>query len=344
RSPRLATLSGCTGITISSVAIVRKILGFWPEDGAWDLYGTLMALLLYTAAYDFRGIRLLVMYNPHSRQRWGRFIKDALMTKILLVSFVVLSMLVSILCLFYGIKRRGASQYLLAYVADVILRSISISMLEFAKLRKTNDMFQMSPEVRLFIVFDLLSLAAYIAFSWRYVMVAFMMTRFQPAVWLTNIQPVRAALQREAGGKHNEGNLLASFFPWQPWRKGKTSKVAIGRQDKTHPPTCGGSGTCCVITTIMQSPPHLEAFEDFCRKALCSELLMFLGEVGDFSSCLHAVFTPSRAFDSKEDAEFATFCVLVGKYIKDGSPFEVNIESKTKIALLRITDRDTFNK
>lgn len=105
RSPGLVTLLGCAGTTMYCSAVFRDLLGFWSATGVWDLFGTSMLLTLYTGAYVFRGIRLLVMYNPRSRKRWGRFIKEPFMMKILLGSFWTLLCIVVSACFKLGINR-----------------------------------------------------------------------------------------------------------------------------------------------------------------------------------------------------------------------------------------------
>lgn len=73
------------------------------------------------------------------------------------------------------------------------------------------------------------------------------------------------------------------------------------------------------------------------------KMLMFLQSVEYFSATLHAASTTSSASDT-EDAQFAEFVGIVNKYIRAGSPFEVNIESKTRIDVLKMTDKTTFCK
>lgn len=71
-------------------------------------------------------------------------------------------------------------------------------------------------------------------------------------------------------------------------------------------------------------------------------MLMFLLDVEDFSASLHAISSTHPATYENETRQFAEFVVIVNNYIKDGSPFEISIESKTKIDVLKMTDRATF--
>lgn len=72
------------------------------------------------------------------------------------------------------------------------------------------------------------------------------------------------------------------------------------------------------------------------------KMLTFILDVKDFSDWLRWGSRADAAPDNKDDAH-AAFSKIVDKYIKDGSPFEVNIESKTKKAILAMTDKKTFN-
>lgn len=73
-------------------------------------------------------------------------------------------------------------------------------------------------------------------------------------------------------------------------------------------------------------------------------MLMFLRDAEKFSASLQVSPTARADADEKEEPQFSEFVEIVDKYIKDGAPFEVNIESKTKIEVLRMTDRGIFNK
>ncbi|CAM9925136.1 unnamed protein product [Choristocarpus tenellus] len=66
------------------------------------------------------------------------------------------------------------------------------------------------------------------------------------------------------------------------------------------------------------------AFEEFARKALCHESILFLTEVsrqvgryGDFSTC--------SGFLGREADQFESFTFICKTYIANGAPEEVNI-------------------
>lgn len=90
------------------------------------------------------------------------------------------------------------------------------------------------------------------------------------------------------------------------------------------------------LERIFLSPALLTAFAGFCQRALCSESLQFLIEALEFEKSLRTATAPNDA------TEFDTFMGIVDKYIRDNSPFEVNIDSKTKRGVLAMTEEAIF--
>lgn len=74
----------------------------------------------------------------------------------------------------------------------------------------------------------------------------------------------------------------------------------------------------------------------WCTPSLDMQSLMFLQDAKAFSKWLEEPRTAT-------DTGYEEFIAIVDKYIRDLSPYEVNIESKTKSDILRATDRDIFN-
>lgn len=66
--------------------------------------------------------------------------------------------------------------------------------------------------------------------------------------------------------------------------------------------------------------------------------LMFLTEASDFFDSLE------EANHADADASFRRFETIVEKYIKNGSPFEVNISFKTKAAILGVANAENFRE
>lgn len=87
--------------------VFRFFLGISVEEGPIDLIFLPMLLTLYTGAYVMRGFRLLVMYNPHMRARWGRCVKEAAIVRTLVASCVVLEIVVWSASFIVGVSRSG---------------------------------------------------------------------------------------------------------------------------------------------------------------------------------------------------------------------------------------------
>ncbi|CAM9633104.1 unnamed protein product, partial [Ectocarpus fasciculatus] len=133
--------------------------------------------------------------------------------------------------------------------------------------------------------------------------------------------------------------FISSLFPYIPWTKRGISKIAVevGNSYTLRSQSRSSAGGT-VLDLIIQFPPLFQA--QYCRNALCSESLMFLVDADEFNCSLHAVskFTTTYAdpesgagaVNEREDTpNFEQLAAIVDKYIREGSPFEVNIECKT---------------
>lgn len=83
----------------------------------------------------------------------------------------------------------------------------------------------------------------------------------------SNIQPVRAILR----SGNNSDNAKLGIFLWQHWRATKTAVVgeATSKVPNSLTTTTDRDDP---IASILQFPPLLDAFDEFCRKALCIEV------------------------------------------------------------------------
>lgn len=108
RSPGLATLSGCAGIFVSLVTMYTYLCA--PEDAestgeVESIFLIPMLPTLYTGPYILRGFRLLIMYNPRMRKRWGAFVKERALQRAM-VACCVVNQVISWTCvLFFGIEQ-----------------------------------------------------------------------------------------------------------------------------------------------------------------------------------------------------------------------------------------------
>lgn len=162
----------------------------------------------------------------------------------------------------------------------------------------------------------------------------------------SNIKPVREALRQKSlgrgGGSGEEEECRVPFFPFVPWER-KHSKVAVGivlevesfrSSSRRYSSPLRGSGMGR-LHRIMSFPRLLQEFHTFCKKALCSESLVFLMEVLEFRELSET--------SSDEDAQFVRFISIASKFIKRDAPCEINIGSQSKAAILSFLDRGRFN-
>ncbi|CAM9339827.1 unnamed protein product [Ectocarpus sp. 6 AP-2014] len=149
-------------------------------------------------------------------------------------------------------------------------------------------------------------------------------------------------------------SFISLLFPYIPWTKHGRRKVAVEASYTLRSQSASSAGGT-VLDLIIQFPPLFQAFEEYCRNALCSESLMFLVDADEFNSALHAVSKFTTAGNDPESAavavnkcednpNFEQFAAIVDKYIREGSPFEVNIESKIRNDILREVDRASFER
>ncbi|CBJ31486.1 hypothetical protein Esi_0260_0005 [Ectocarpus siliculosus] len=75
---------------------------------------------------------------------------------------------------------------------------------------------------------------------------------------------------------------------------------------------------------IASTPLLAAAFEDYSKRALCHESVLFLSEVSRYQNNNYPM--PTRASSaSSPRIQFGSFCYITDTFIKAGSPEEVNI-------------------
>lgn len=108
RSSGLASLSGCAATFISLVTIFRYMLASEDDDSTGALDGILLIPMmptLYTGPYILRGFRLLVMYNPRMRKRWGTFAREPVLVKAMVISCAILEVIGWTAAIVLGVER-----------------------------------------------------------------------------------------------------------------------------------------------------------------------------------------------------------------------------------------------
>ncbi|CAM9250356.1 unnamed protein product [Ectocarpus fasciculatus] len=75
---------------------------------------------------------------------------------------------------------------------------------------------------------------------------------------------------------------------------------------------------------IARTPLLAAAFEDYSKRALCHESVLFLSEVSRYQNHDYPMMTRSSS-GSSPTTQFGSFCYITDTFIKAGSPEEVNI-------------------
>ncbi|CAM9348392.1 unnamed protein product [Ectocarpus fasciculatus] len=85
---------------------------------------------------------------------------------------------------------------------------------------------------------------------------------------------------------------------------------------------------------LARTPLLAVAFEDYSKRALCHESVLFLSEVSRYQHEDYAAPTndPTRPSPS----QFGTFCYITNTFVKAGSPEEVNISGMDKKRILEL--------
>lgn len=110
RSPRLGSLSGCAALFIALVTVCRYMLASDDAESTGEIDGILLIPMmptLFTGPYILRGVRLLVLYNPPMRKRWGAFAREPVLLRAMVISCVVLEVINWTAVLIFGIERSG---------------------------------------------------------------------------------------------------------------------------------------------------------------------------------------------------------------------------------------------
>lgn len=109
RSPLLAITSGLVTGLFSCAVMYDLILGERPTLQGSSTFFILVGMPIYVpvtmGAYFMRAVRLLVMYNPRLRRRWGRILKEKAILRVLLVPPLLMQVVIWSTVPVYGTER-----------------------------------------------------------------------------------------------------------------------------------------------------------------------------------------------------------------------------------------------
>eukprot|EP00752_Nemacystus_decipiens_P009744 g8702.t1 len=328
RSPLLACTFGLA-ITLRYIAHVSEDILVWDEDegtvrdnGLLDLISfppTVAALI----AMVMTAVRLLVMYYPNKRAKWGRYIKERPLMWTLGLVWALLEIVIWYAAWKQGVTRIGdlIETIRVLYVIVVVVTALCLGF----KLRHVHDSTNVSRDVGLtgrvlagiLLLYLPVQTIPMSQLTYKYVHVAFVTIIHPPLVYVIVIRPVREILSAVPG--HRRDCCEAALAP----RHRRTNSNTLDEVD--HSAVTQGRAVSR-LATIMNLPPLRAAFGEFCRKALCSESFEFLVEVSDFK----AGVPMSGAGNDQVTHDFARYLVIVNSFIKYDSHLEINIGSDIK--------------
>ncbi|CAN0323244.1 unnamed protein product [Ectocarpus fasciculatus] len=148
RSPLLATTSGLVGVLVAGSAVSRTVL--FPGLHSLlvlQIVNIPLSVFCFVGVYIARGLRVLIMHTPSRRKRWGRYLKkEAATVKAMVAAYTVVEVAAWVAVHRVGLARVASVMVTVARVDTVITVAASLAL--FGKLRRINDVFEVSLEIR----------------------------------------------------------------------------------------------------------------------------------------------------------------------------------------------------
>eukprot|EP00903_Cladosiphon_okamuranus_P014587 g13528.t1 len=294
------------------------------------------ALLTAEVALILTAVRLLIMYYPSERARWGRFTREKPLAYALVALYILTEMSAWSAAWRLGMTSVAAAVKTLRPVSALITVIAGVGL--GGRLKRVNDANNMSHDIRLvgslliaitcfhamFQTVQLISLVR------KYVTIGLLFVTNPTINWICIIRPVREAVRNIPRPRRNavEALLVA------PLRK-SSSTVAVTTDSEYILYRKGSACDANRLVSIMGFLPLREAFGEFCRRSLCSESFQFLLDVSEFQNNVVLEESNNNADERGGFRGFGSFLAIVNDYIKDGAHSEVNIEFKTKRDITR---------
>ncbi|CAM9567795.1 unnamed protein product [Ectocarpus fasciculatus] len=301
-----------------------------------------------TCCYGSRTIRLAVLFNSRARSAVPWLVSERNHVCACLVLGV--ASLGFPLYIMYDVGDGPFAELLFGTRADAMLWRVNIAMQGliltlYPLVWKTDDIFNIARELRVSLVLSLL-----IAVTGR---VADDYLSHAVALWINGrvmgfiSACIMFSLSLGVPIRQLVLNPLESADPEvsKALTRRKECRAAIGQDStaptSTHDACLESSETSATLWTyekVAAMPNVSAAFDEFARKALCQESILFLKDVTKFQSNGDEEITNDwYGQDAAEDnSSFEAFSQIVMRYIFDGAPDEVNISSSSKAAIVDI--------
>jgi len=336
RSPRLACVAGMFA-SLCYISLVSLSLS--GDVRRSDIGGVLClpGQIVVDVAILLTALRLLVMYFPAHRVAYGRFVNEKRLFRGLV--FVYASMEVScwIAVGAFGVAKVASVLLLIGKIADAFF--VVVGGCLWWKLKDVHDLSEISRDIRLVVVVMVVGLFGDVFLRlilfrnspwWRYVMLVPLTVYVTSTVWILNIRPTRRIL-----GQAPEC-VVAKICKWTRSSYTVAITAECGTLYQRRP-----SMISIRMLAIMAFEPLRAAFGQFCHKSLCGESFQFLQDVEEFRSdpCLNG--------DGDEKVGtfrgFGSFQGIINDYIREGSHSELNIDSKTRHAILEMSAFEVYS-
>lgn len=339
RSPLLACVSGsCVTLRYISCTFYLVLEGRSHADNL-NLV-TLPAIWVAQAAVVFMAARLLVMYDPVKRFKYGRYTNEKHLFRCLMCLYVLVEISWWALVLWTG-KSTVAGVVGSSALLPSVLTIAAATFLGW-HLRSVDDLSNMARDVRLVVLVMGIAFPVNVvttsllhpdSLEMKYVMIAFFAFSHTPIVWILNIRPVREILFVE--------HRRASMCPFRGMLSMSNNRVAVAKDDNTgiHYRRRASCTDSARLEVVMAMDSLRTAFGSFCHKSLCGESFQFLEDVSYFKR--ETLIEAERS--EKRFKGFGGYVAIVNDYIADGSHSEVNIDSRTKQDILSFRKFEVYS-
>eukprot|EP00903_Cladosiphon_okamuranus_P022290 g20496.t1 len=340
RSPLLACTFGFC-ITLRYFATLSEDVLVWDEDegtvrdnGFLDLIG-FPALVAAFLALVMTAARLLVMYYPSKRAKWGRYTKEKFLMWALGFVLVLMEIVVWYAAWTLGVMRTADTieAIRVLFLIAVMFAAVCLGFL----LRNVHDSTNLSRDIGLTgrLLFGILCLYLPVQLlpmsqlTYKYVHIVYVTIVHPPVVYVVVIRPVREILS--AVPAHRRNCTEAVMAP----RHRRSSSNTIDDADQS---AVAQGRAVSRLATIMNLPPLRAAFGGFCQKSLCSESFEFLVRVADFKASVPVL----GAGHDEVTHDFARYLLIVNSFIRYDSHLEINIGSDIKRDVMEYIKFEAF--
>ncbi|CAM9958917.1 unnamed protein product [Pylaiella littoralis] len=357
RSPRLACALGLF-TSLSFICMTYEYTLSWTDEsstiaGIEDDPVSLVAfpaVLAAEVAVAMMAMRLTVMFHPSMRATWGRYTKEERLLRGLTCAYVLMEIVLWSAAAAQGVR---STVHVVVMVRVVMALAVTAgAVCVNRQLKKVKDFINMSHDIRLvgmlLLVMQCLHVGAHLApmppLAFKYYCIVLSWISHPPIIWITNIEPVRRVLRHIPRRRRSTIEQVMLVQP--PRISSKKNSVAITLElvenplDRQQPRREIACTDASRLSGIMDFLPLKEAFGEYCRRSLCSESFEFLLAVSEFKKDLALDAAAAREKAGKESTTkvfggFGGYLAVVNDHIKDGSFYEINIDSRNKRDIMK---------